>query len=48
MKLVKSEMRSFFYQNDHASLCVFNNKFYGVNSLILHKLIRKWLFWLTI
>jgi len=30
-------MRSFFYRNGHASLRVFNNKFYGVNSPILHK-----------
>jgi len=35
-------MRSFFYRNGYASLCViFNNKFYGVNSPILHKTYSK-------
>jgi len=29
-----------FYGNGHASLHVFNNKFYGVNSPILHKTLK--------
>jgi len=38
-------MRSFFYRNGHASLQVlFNNKFYDVNSPILHKTYSKMAF----
>jgi len=38
-------MRSFFYRNGHALLhVVFNNKFYGVNSPILHKIYLKMAF----
>jgi len=38
-------MRSLFYGNSHASLhVVFNNKFYGVNSPILHKPYSKMAF----
>jgi len=38
-------MRSFFHRNGHVSLhVVFNNKFYGVNSPILHKFYSKMAF----
>jgi len=38
-------MRSFYYRNGHASLrVVFNNKFYGGNSPILHKIYSKTVF----
>jgi len=39
MKLLKCA--HFFYRNSHASLRVFNNKFYGVNLPILHKTYSK-------
>jgi len=38
-------MRSVFYRNGYASLrVVFNNKFYGVSSPILHKLFENGFF----
>jgi len=42
MKLLKCA--HFFYWNGHASLRVFINKFYGVNSPILHKTYSKMAF----